>query len=44
MPTAGRIQGQIRAARCVELHSPRVRICDDGSQVVDVRHLGTFLR
>jgi len=27
----------------VELRSPRVRICDDGSQVVDVRHFGTFL-
>ena len=37
-------QGQICAARRVELRSPRVRICDDGSQVVDVRHLGAFLR
>ena len=40
----GGIQSQIRAARCIELYSPRVRICYDGSQVVDVRHLGTFLR
>ncbi len=44
MPRVDRVQGQIPAAQCVELHSPRVRICNDGSQVVDVRHLVTFLR
>lgn len=43
MPRIGKAQGQTRAERCIESYSPRIPIGDDGSQVVDVRHLGAFL-
>ncbi len=43
MPRTGKAQGQTSAGRRIESYSPCIPIRDDGSQVVDVRHIGAFL-